>query len=127
MAFTFVAGYRNCNTYCSCWKPSYHHQDIIKQCSALGCFPRFKYLNRKTWFQIILGIARGLQYLHEDHTSRLFIEIVKPSTFSSPRIKLILAPRLLEHKVIQPYYVIRGNCLKMPTYSFRVGVLKIIC
>ncbi|KAL0316641.1 UNVERIFIED_CONTAM: putative LRR receptor-like serine/threonine-protein kinase [Sesamum radiatum] len=98
-------------------------------------------LNWTTRFQIILGIARGLQYLHEDSHVRIVHRDIKASNILlddkfqprigtlgwpgfSLKIRLISALGLLEPS---PEYAIRGELSeKADIYSFGVLVLEII-
>ncbi|GMY35225.1 cold-responsive protein kinase 1-like [Fagus crenata] len=104
------------------------------------------FLNWSTRFQIIIGIARGLQYLHEDSHLQIVHRDIKASNIlldekfqpgleilvwldSFMKTKLILAPHLLElcKGYTAPEYAIRGELSEeADIYSFGVLVLAIL-
>ncbi|ESR66456.1 protein kinase domain-containing protein [Citrus sinensis] len=104
-----------------------------------------KFLNWSTRFQIILGIARGLQYLHEDSHTRIVHRDIKASNvlldekFQSKIGDFGLARFFPEDQAYlstnfagtlgytAPEYAIRGELSeKADIYSFGVLVLEII-
>ncbi|XP_041020839.1 cold-responsive protein kinase 1-like isoform X1 [Juglans microcarpa x Juglans regia] len=105
-----------------------------------------KFLNWSTRFQIIVGIARGLQYLHEDSHLRIVHRDIKASNILlddkfQPRIGDFGLARFFPEDqaylsttfagtlgYIAPEYAIRGELSeKADIYSFGVLVLEIIC
>ncbi|CAN1152426.1 Probable LRR receptor-like serine/threonine-protein kinase At1g56140 [Linum perenne] len=99
-----------------------------------------------TRFQIILGIARGLQYLHEDSPLRIVHRDIKASNVLlddkyQPRISNFAVARFFPEEkddldlvccsargYTAPEYAIRGELSeKADIYSFGVLVLEIIC
>ncbi|KAF8035183.1 hypothetical protein BT93_C1270 [Corymbia citriodora subsp. variegata] len=104
-----------------------------------------QYLNWKTRFQIIVGIARGLQYLHEDSHLRIVHRDIKASNILldekfQPRIGDFGLARFFPEDqaylsttfagtlgYTAPEYAIRGELSeKADIYSFGVLVLEII-
>lgn len=104
-----------------------------------------KYLSWSTRYQIILGIARGLQYLHEDSPLRIVHRDIKASNILldekfRPRIGDFGLARFFPEDeaylstnfagtlgYTAPEYAIRGELSeKADTYSFGVLVLEII-
>ncbi|KAI7753919.1 hypothetical protein M8C21_033118 [Ambrosia artemisiifolia] len=104
-----------------------------------------QYLNWKTRFQIILGIARGLQYLHEESHLRIVHRDIKASNILldgnfQPKIGDFGLARFFPEDqaylsttfagtlgYTAPEYVIRGELSeKADIYSFGVVVLEII-
>nr|XP_043629806.1 cold-responsive protein kinase 1-like [Erigeron canadensis] len=104
-----------------------------------------QYLNWNTRFQIILGIARGLQYLHEDSHIRIVHRDIKASNILlddkfQPRIGDFGLARFFPEDqaylsttfagtlgYTAPEYAIRGELSeKADIYSFGVLVLEII-
>ncbi|KAJ0788414.1 putative protein kinase RLK-Pelle-DLSV family [Helianthus annuus] len=104
-----------------------------------------QYLNWKTRFQIILGIARGLQYLHEESHIRIVHRDIKASNILldgnfQPKIGDFGLARFFPEDqaylsttfagtlgYTAPEYVIRGELSeKADIYSFGVVVLEII-
>ncbi|KAI3496217.1 hypothetical protein L1887_38572 [Cichorium endivia] len=104
-----------------------------------------QYLNWNTRFQIILGIARGLQYLHEDSHLRIVHRDIKASNILlddkfQPRIGDFGLARFFPEDqaylsttfagtlgYTAPEYAIRGELSeKADIYSFGVLVLEII-
>ncbi|CAN1219624.1 Probable LRR receptor-like serine/threonine-protein kinase At1g56140 [Linum perenne] len=102
--------------------------------------------NWNTRFQIILGIARGLQYLHEDSPLRIVHRDIKASNVLlddkyQPRISDFGLARFFPEDqaylsttfagtlgYTAPEYAIRGELSeKADIYSFGVLVLEIIC
>ncbi|ONK79456.1 uncharacterized protein A4U43_C01F6550 [Asparagus officinalis] len=103
------------------------------------------FLNWKTRFQIILGIARGLQYLHEDSNLRIVHRDIKPSNILlddkfQPKIGDFGLARFFPEDqayldttfagtlgYTAPEYAIRGELSeKADIYSFGVLVLEIV-
>ncbi|PKA49482.1 putative LRR receptor-like serine/threonine-protein kinase [Apostasia shenzhenica] len=103
------------------------------------------YLNWKTRFQIILGIARGLQYLHEDSNVRIVHRDIKASNILlddrfQPKISDFGLARLFPEDetylsaqfagtlgYTAPEYAIKGELSeKADIYSFGVLTLEII-
>ncbi|KAK4485581.1 hypothetical protein RD792_008224 [Penstemon davidsonii] len=103
------------------------------------------FLNWNTRFQIILGIARGLQYLHEDSNIRIIHRDIKASNILlddkfQPRIGDFGLARFFPEDQLYlsttfagtlgytaPEYAIRGELSeKADIYSFGVLVLEII-
>ncbi|KAL8236844.1 hypothetical protein R6Q59_017925 [Mikania micrantha] len=106
---------------------------------------RNQYLNWKTRFQIILGIARGLQYLHEESHLRIVHRDIKASNILldgnfQPKIGDFGLARFFPEDqaylsttfagtlgYTAPEYAIRGELSeKADIYSFGVVVLEII-
>lgn len=104
-----------------------------------------QFLNWETRFQIILGIARGLQYLHEDSHLRIVHRDIKASNILlddkfQPRIGDFGLARFFPEDQVYlstnfagtlgytaPEYAIRGELSeKADIYSFGVLVLEII-
>ncbi|KVH93638.1 Concanavalin A-like lectin/glucanase, subgroup [Cynara cardunculus var. scolymus] len=104
-----------------------------------------QYLNWSTRFQIILGIARGLQYLHEDSHTRIVHSDIKASNILltgnfQPRIGDFGLARFFPEDeaylstafagtlgYTAPEYAIKGELSeKADIYSFGVLVLEII-
>ncbi|XP_071722227.1 cold-responsive protein kinase 1-like [Rutidosis leptorrhynchoides] len=104
-----------------------------------------QFLNWRTRFQIILGIARGLQYLHEDSHQRIVHRDIKASNILldekfQPRIGDFGLARFFPEDqaylsttfagtlgYTAPEYAIRGELSeKADIYSFGVLVLEII-
>ncbi|XP_014508424.2 cold-responsive protein kinase 1 isoform X1 [Vigna radiata var. radiata] len=105
-----------------------------------------QFLNWNTRFQIILGVARGLQYLHEDSHLRIVHRDIKASNILldekfQPRIGDFGLARFFPEDqaylstqfagtlgYTAPEYAIRGELSeKADIYSFGVLVLEIIC
>ncbi|KAG4946496.1 hypothetical protein JHK87_042503 [Glycine soja] len=105
-----------------------------------------QFLNWSTRFQIILGVARGLQYLHEDSHQRIVHRDIKASNILlddkfHPRIGDFGLARFFPEDqaylstqfagtlgYTAPEYAIRGELSeKADIYSFGVLVLEIIC
>ncbi|KAK7411946.1 hypothetical protein VNO78_03391 [Psophocarpus tetragonolobus] len=105
-----------------------------------------QFLNWNTRFQIILGVARGLQYLHEDSHQRIVHRDIKASNILlddkfQPRIGDFGLARFFPEDqaylstqfagtlgYTAPEYAIRGELSeKADIYSFGVLVLEIIC
>ncbi|XP_057415446.1 cysteine-rich receptor-like protein kinase 44 [Lotus japonicus] len=105
-----------------------------------------QFLNWSTRFQIILGVARGLQYLHEDSHIRIVHRDIKASNILldekfRPRIGDFGLARFFPEDqaylstqfagtlgYTAPEYAIRGELSeKADIYSFGVLVLEIIC
>ncbi|XP_020580347.1 probable LRR receptor-like serine/threonine-protein kinase At1g56140 [Phalaenopsis equestris] len=104
------------------------------------------FLNWKTRFQIILGIARGLQYLHEDSNLRIVHRDIKASNILlnekfQPKISDFGLARLFPEDeaylsaqfagtlgYTAPEYAIKGELSeKADIYSFGVLILEIVC
>ncbi|KAK4257772.1 hypothetical protein QN277_007316 [Acacia crassicarpa] len=105
-----------------------------------------QFLDWRTRFQIILGIARGLQYLHEDSHNRIVHRDIKASNILldekfHPRIGDFGLARFFPEGedylstqfagtlgYTAPEYALRGELSeKADIYSFGVLVLEIIC
>ncbi|CAN0897223.1 Probable LRR receptor-like serine/threonine-protein kinase At1g56140 [Linum grandiflorum] len=105
-----------------------------------------QFMDWSTRFQIILGIARGLQYLHEDSPLRIVHRDIKASNVLlddkyQPRISDFGLARFFPEDqaylsttfagtlgYTAPEYAIRGELSeKADIYSFGVLVLEIIC
>ncbi|CAN1219626.1 Probable LRR receptor-like serine/threonine-protein kinase At1g56140 [Linum perenne] len=105
-----------------------------------------QFMDWNTRFQIILGIARGLQYLHEDSPLRIVHRDIKASNVLlddkyQPRISDFGLARFFPEDqaylsttfagtlgYTAPEYAIRGELSeKADIYSFGVLVLEIIC
>ncbi|XP_014498993.2 cold-responsive protein kinase 1-like [Vigna radiata var. radiata] len=105
-----------------------------------------QFLNWRTRFQIILGVARGLQYLHEDSQQRIVHRDIKASNILlddkfQPRIGDFGLARFFPEDqaylstqfagtlgYTAPEYAIRGELSeKADIYSFGVLLLEIIC
>ncbi|XP_047157446.1 cold-responsive protein kinase 1-like [Vigna umbellata] len=105
-----------------------------------------QFLNWRTRFQIILGVARGLQYLHEDSHQRIVHRDIKASNILldekfQPRIGDFGLARFFPEDqaylstqfagtlgYTAPEYAIRGELSeKADIYSFGVLLLEIIC
>ncbi|BAT80098.1 hypothetical protein VIGAN_02306500 [Vigna angularis var. angularis] len=105
-----------------------------------------QFLNWRTRFQIILGVARGLQYLHEDSHQKIVHRDIKASNILldekfQPRIGDFGLARFFPEDqaylstqfagtlgYTAPEYAIRGELSeKADIYSFGVLLLEIIC
>ncbi|CAN1219628.1 Probable LRR receptor-like serine/threonine-protein kinase At1g56140 [Linum perenne] len=140
---------------------SIQHKNLVR---LLGCCSEgeqrllvYEYMKNRSWnsnqfmdwntrFQIILGIARGLQYLHEDSPLRIVHRDIKASNVLlddkyQPRISDFGLARFFPEDqaylsttfagtlgYTAPEYAIRGELSeKADIYSFGVLVLEIIC